>query len=134
MQYHKTGLLAIRRGRILLCRKRGLSSLILPGGRFEPGESPRECLARELREELGPVTIRGAEYVGEYTDRAAGDDSSSVRIELYRGDLEGEPQPSSEIIELVWFGEQEDRSSLAPSIVNKILPDLIARGVLPWRA
>ncbi|MCX2864464.1 NUDIX domain-containing protein [Paucibacter sp. PLA-PC-4] len=25
----------------------------LPGGRIEPGESPRECLAREIEEELG---------------------------------------------------------------------------------
>lgn len=134
MQYHKVGLLAIRNGRILLCRKKHSTSLlILPGGCFEPGESAEDCLARELREELGDVCATSLAFLGDYSDVAAGDASSTVRIELYRGDLTGEPVASSEIRELVWFGEQDDRAALAPSLVNKILPDLISREVLPWR-
>ncbi len=134
VRYHKTGLLVLRDRRILLCRKRGLASLILPGGRFEPGESPQQCLARELREELGDLRACDLHFLGTYTDRAAGDPGSLVRIELYGGELDGAPAASSEIEELVWFGEHDDRSVLAPSIVNMILPDLISRGVLPWRA
>ena len=71
--YHKVGLLAIRDGRILLCRKKHTTALlILPGGCFEPGESAAQCLNRELREELGDVQVDIAEYVGTYTDVAAG--------------------------------------------------------------
>ena len=47
----KAGLLLLRESRILLCRKkRGSPLLILPGGKFEPGETAIECLVRELRE------------------------------------------------------------------------------------
>ena len=132
-EYEKAGMLVLREGRILLCRKkRQPSLLILPGGKFEPGETAIECLARELREELGDVAATGLELVGTYSDRAAGDESKTVRIELYRGDLAGTPVASSEIGELVWFGDGDDWATLAPSLANQILPDLIARGILDW--
>ena len=133
--YDKVALLALRDGRILLCRKKYATALlILPGGCFEPGETAAQCLDRELREELGDVRVEGVEYVGTYTERAAGSGPpKSVRIGLYRAGLIGNPAPHSEIKELVWFGERNDRAQLAPSLVNKILPDLIARGILDWR-
>ena len=74
------------------------------------------------------------EYVGSYSDRAAGSEAGppkTVQIELYRAELIGDPVARSEIAELIWFGERDDRTRLAPSIANKILPDLLARGILP---
>lgn len=134
--YNKVGLLTLRGERMLLCRKKHTTAkLILPGGCLEPGESPMECLARELQEELGPVAVEDLEYVGLYADRAATDDPAvvkTVQIELYRGQLAGEPQAASEIKELVWFGPEDDPAQLAPSLVNKIIPDLLARHILPW--
>jgi len=129
---HKAGLLLVRDGRMLLCRKRRNSgSLILPGGKFERGESGKECLAREIREELGDVRLSGIEHIGTYDDEAA-EPGKRICVELYCGDLEGAPAACSEIEELVWFGQADDRAQLAPSLVNKIIPDLVARGILPW--
>jgi 8-oxo-dGTP diphosphatase len=131
--YHKVGLLTVRDGRILLCRKsRGTSLLILPGGCFEPGETAEACLTRELHEELGNVEVSGLAFIGTYRDVAAGDESKIVQIELFQGDLIGDPQPRSEIAELVWFGANDDRTELSPSIRRKVLPDLISRGILSW--
>jgi 8-oxo-dGTP pyrophosphatase MutT (NUDIX family) len=127
----KVGLLTIRDGKVLLCRKkRGTSLLILPGGKREEGESSFECLARELREELGDVVAVGPELVGVYTHAAAGGTGKIVRIELYRAELTGEARAQSEIGELVWFGAGEDWTGLAPSLAEAIFPDLIARGIL----
>ena len=136
VDFDKVGLLALRNGKILLCRKKHTTSLlILPGGCREPGESAIDCLSRELREELGDVMVKAVELVGVYTDRAAGPEKAqpkTVRIELYRGELIGQPVASSEIAELFWFGERDDYFQLAPSIANKILPDLLVRGILAW--
>ncbi|HEX4593212.1 MAG TPA: NUDIX domain-containing protein [Bryobacteraceae bacterium] len=136
IDFDVVGLLSVRDGKILLCRKKHTTSLlILPGGGREVGESSIDCLTRELREELGEVAVTSPELVGVYTDRAAGPETTPpkiVRIELYRAELIGEPVASSEIGELVWFGEGDDCEQLAPSIRRKILPDLLARGILPW--
>jgi 8-oxo-dGTP diphosphatase len=129
----KTGLALIRDGALLLCRKRGLHSLILPGGKPEPGEEPLDCLRRELREELGDVELTNAQYIGTYSDVMAGDASKTIEVLLYTGELVGHPVASSEIVELVWFGPDADRAELAPSLA-KILPDLIARKLLSWIA
>lgn len=129
----KVGLLVVRDGRMLLCRKRrDTAKLILPGGRVELGEADLECLHRELREELGHVCAEALEHTGTYVDVAAGNPNKTVQVELYRGRLAGEPVACAEIGELVWFGPTDDRSQLAPSLANKIVPDLIARGLLPW--
>jgi 8-oxo-dGTP diphosphatase len=128
--YHKVGLLVVRDGRMLLCRKKkGTSLLILPGGCFEPGETPEQCLRREIHEELGPVSVGGLEFIGTYSDVAAGDATKLVVVELYRAELTGEPHASSEIAELHWFGPDDDESLLASSIRNHILPDLRRRGL-----
>ncbi|GEM_PF-454295 len=134
---HKAGLLVLEQGRVLLCRKRrGTGCLILPGGRHEPGEDDRTCLARELAEELGPGgAALELERLGRYEHRAASDDPAieqRVTIELYTGRLAGEPRASGELAELVWFGEDDDWGALAPSLAEAIFPDLIRRGRLPW--
>ena len=115
--YDKVGLLTLRRGKILLCRKKHTTSaLILPGGCKAPGESALDCLARELREELGDVRVSEPEYIGVYSDRAAGSEAKTVDIELYQADLIGEPDARAEIAELVWFGEKDDRGAVAHAL------------------
>lgn len=58
-EYELSGIETIARGvciidgRILLCRGKGSSSTYLPGGHIEFGETGREALKREIKEELG---------------------------------------------------------------------------------
>src|SRR5436190_22233218 len=96
--YHKAGLLHVKDGRLLLCRKKHTTSLlILPGGSLEPGETAEQCLRRECREELGDVNVSNLCFLGDYESPAAGQDRKTVKIELYGGDLRGTPAAHSEI-------------------------------------
>jgi 8-oxo-dGTP diphosphatase len=129
--YHKAGLLHLKDGRVLLCRKKYTTSLlILPGGTLEPGETAEECLKRECREELGEVEVSNLRYLGDYKSSAAGQDGKTVRIELYSGELAGTPTAHSEIQDLVWFGPRDDAALLAPSLRDVIFPDLRRRGLM----
>lgn len=67
-----------REGRLLICQRRGSDRHALkwefPGGKVEPGETPRRALERELGEELrirakiGPEVVR---YEYQYPKRVA---------------------------------------------------------------
>lgn len=55
--------ICIHNGKILLCRAKGGSTSYLPGGHIEFGETGREALIREMKEETGldvvPAAFRG---------------------------------------------------------------------------
>lgn len=127
---HKAGLLYIKDGHVLLCRKKHSTSLlILPGGKLEGTETATDCLRRECREELGDIEIENIRHLGVYESPAAGNEAKTVRIDLFAGDLSGVPVPHAEIKELVWFGPEDDPGLLAPSLRNVIFPDLRRRGL-----
>jgi len=58
-----TAAVIIEDGRLFLARRPPGDALAglweLPGGKIEPGETPQECLERELREELEMDAIAG---------------------------------------------------------------------------
>jgi 8-oxo-dGTP diphosphatase len=82
-----------RDGRLLVTRRVDGTHLAghweFPGGKCETGEAPEDCLARELREELGvSATVRHEVYrtLYAYADRR-------LDLRFFSCEFEGEPRP-----------------------------------------
>ena len=87
----------VRDGQVLLIhKKRGLGGGKVngPGGRLEAGETPQQCVIREVQEELC-VTPTGLRVAGEISFQFL--DGYSIHVHVYRADdCEGEPTATEE--------------------------------------
>ena len=108
--YNKIGLLVLSQDqtRFLVCEKPPqyvTSDYIMPGCKLEEA-TELECLKNEIKEELDcEVDLESLEYIGEYTDVAAGRPDRDVSIKLYKGRLIGTPQPSTGVRLIHWIGK-----------------------------
>ena len=113
--------------RLLMVRKRNTGKFMFPGGKFKPGESDLDCLVREVQEELGcQVEIDTVRFLGEFTTQAANEPDAQLIARVYQGQLLGDPAPSNEIEEIVWFSsEGQAKWAIAPLIAECVLPRLV---------
>lgn len=105
------GALVDDRERLLLTRERSDGRWSLPGGWADPGDTPREAVVREVREETG----HGAEVVElvAVLDRDAQGMAPPLAVAVYkmfflcRATGEVSPPEELETLEIGWFGIDE---------------------------
>jgi 8-oxo-dGTP diphosphatase len=117
----------VRDGRLLTVRKAGSTRFMLPGGKIDPGESPRDAAVREVMEEVGVDVSDVGTPLGRFHDVAANEPDAWVDATIYVADLreQDSPSPLAEIAEQRWLGLDEDLPpDLAPLLRNHVIPAL----------
>ncbi|HZE88216.1 MAG TPA: (deoxy)nucleoside triphosphate pyrophosphohydrolase [Verrucomicrobiae bacterium] len=113
----------IRDRRVLMTQRGEGTHLALhwefPGGKVEPGESPPEALARELREELGVAAEVGAPFAFNWHDYG----EKRVLLLTYLARLDGEPGRLG-VRDLGWFSASEIAGLTLPPADGPILERL----------
>jgi 8-oxo-dGTP diphosphatase len=126
----KLAWIRLRDKKIVMTLSRGKDTWYIPGGKREVGESDREALCREIREELAveidPATTH---LYGVFEAQAHGQSEGViVRMTCYTGDYTGELQASSEIEKIDYFTyDMHPRSGVVDKI---IFDDLKEKGLL----
>ncbi len=113
----KAAALIIRDKKMLLVFKGSIGLWIFPGGKYEKGETTRQCLEREMKEELD-AGIENHAYFGTTLDEIKEKPGEHIAVIGFLCDLTGTPKPQEEIMQAKWFthGEILDSKTISPSI------------------
>lgn len=74
-----------------------------PGGKIKAGETPRQCLKRELKEEMG-IEVKIAEQLGSETHD---DGRGTIRLLFYRTDWISGDMRLQDHSEIRWVSERQ---------------------------
>jgi len=95
-------------GAVVTVRKAGTDRFMLPGGKWEPGESPVECAVREIGEELGvTITPELLTPLGRFDTATANEPGFRLVSEVFVAETDGHVEPLAEIAEARWVTPAE---------------------------
>lgn len=135
-QIHVAGGIIIRNKKALVGRTRNRPFFIAPGGKLENGETAKQALIRELKEEFNiDIDDQNLKAYGTiYEDAALGDHNKGkvVRMDAFMvTKWTGEPKATGEVNEIAWVDSSALKTMQLGSVFkNHIIPRLKKEGLI----
>lgn len=130
---HRSGAVIIQNKKVLVERSKGKNFFIPPGGRLEMGETPKQSLMRELKEEL-QIEVNESDLIefGSYFKKAGGQEDYDVQMDLFIiKNWNGEIKLDSEVEEVLWIDSNIPQNISIGSIFEKeVMPKLKEQGLI----
>ena len=127
-----TAAIVIEGGKVLIAKRKPTVKLAnlweFPGGKVEDGETPEQCLIRELREEF-EIEVEVGEHLGTSVHEY---DFGTIELMAFRTEVLDGEMKLNDHTEVAWV-ESEDlgRYKLAPAHIPFV--DMITRGEIELR-
>lgn len=132
-EIHKAAGIIIRDKKLLVERSEGKEFFISPGGSIEDGETPRQALVRELKEEfMIDVTEDALLEFGTFEAAAANDPDKVVVMNVFIvGSFTGEPTPDNEVEEIKWVTTADyGKIPIGSIFEHEVMPRLAEQGLI----
>lgn len=122
-----TAAIIIESGKVLIAKRKPTVKLAnlweFPGGKVEDGETPEQCLMRELREEF-EIEVEVGEHLG---TRVHEYDFGTIELLVFRTEVLGGEMKLNDHTEVAWVGTEDlGRYEFAPADIPFV--DMIRRG------
>lgn len=130
---HKVAAIVIEDNSFLMVRKKGKDVWTNLGGHPEIGETEKDTLLREIKEEMG-CEASILRKLGDFEAQAV-HDNAIVRLSTYLVELKGKivfNDPELEEYRFITKDYQSDGIKLPPSITDHIIPFLVKERLLIW--
>jgi 8-oxo-dGTP diphosphatase len=124
-QIHKAAGVIIKDRKALVEKSKTKEFFLAPGGKIEKGETPKQALVRELKEEVDiDVFEDDLEVFGTFYDKAAGQEHLIMREEVFLvKKWQGEPRANSEVEKIAWINSKIPADmKLGSTFTEKIIP------------
>ncbi len=105
---HKAGGILIKDRKFLVERSKNKTFFIAPGGSIEEGETSKQALVRELKEEFQlTVQENDLQEFGTFYAQAAGQESKYLQMDVFIvKQWQGEIIPDNEVEEILWINSR----------------------------
>lgn len=117
-----------------MVKGKGYEELWTPGGKIKINETDKECLERELKEEIG-ATLNQTKFFKEYSSISPYAKDTTTIQRVFIASISGKLVPDAEIEKIIWMAKNdflEKKYRLLPTTEKEIIPDLIKEKILNW--